>query len=222
SLSAPCRTAIPIERVVKQYGKPQEEGKESIDTGSSRETCTVYWYGPVGIGFGEDKLVSSVFCRDRPEGFWGKLTLDEIVFPSLACVLPTQALIEGKRNLPQSSKGPSSDTQTHSNNLSSKKISSLPDYQEELSGANEVRVLNPNPFAVSAGIRSGKAGKDFEVPPHAARSVFIPDGLFDFYVVYSNRPDSLYQGDAFSLRGNGVEIQLVHVVGGNYGMRKVK
>ena len=39
---------------------------------------------------------------------------------------------------------------------------------------------------------------------------------------YSTDPDGLYQGDAFTLNGNGVEIQIVKLVRGNYGIRKVK
>jgi len=40
--------------------------------------------------------------------------------------------------------------------------------------------------------------------------------------VYSSKPDELFQGDSFTLNGNGVEIQIVKVVSGNYSIRQVK
>ena len=39
---------------------------------------------------------------------------------------------------------------------------------------------------------------------------------------YSSDPEGLYQGDSFTLSNNGVDIQIVKVVNGNYGIRKVK
>jgi hypothetical protein len=35
-------------------------------------------------------------------------------------------------------------------------------------------------------------------------------------------PTAIYQGDDFTLNDNGVEIQIVKAVNGNYGIRKVK
>ena len=52
-------------------------------------------------------------------------------------------------------------------------------------------------------------------------SVFIPNGKYEIYFVYSNKPDALFKGDDFSLNNNGVEIRIVKVVGGNYGIRQV-
>ena len=57
---------------------------------------------------------------------------------------------------------------------------------------------------------------------NAAASVYVPDGPYDIYFVYSTEPDALFQGDSFKLNGRGVEIQIVKVVGGNYGIRRVK
>lgn len=98
----------------------------------------------------------------------------------------------------------------------------LPLFRNELQGANTVRVKNPNNFAVKVGLRSGQDGKDFEVSAHGSSSISVPDGYFDIYFQYSTDPDGLYQGDSFTLAGNGVEIQIVKVVNGNYGIRKVK
>ena len=35
-------------------------------------------------------------------------------------------------------------------------------------------------------------------------------------------PKGSTKGTSFTLSGNGVEIQLIKVVGGNYGIRKIK
>lgn len=98
----------------------------------------------------------------------------------------------------------------------------LPEYEAELIGKREVRITNPNDFAVLAGVRSGKSGANLTVPANGQRSTYVPDGRYEIYFVYSNKPDALFQGDSFTLEGNGVEIKIVKVVGGNYGIRQVK
>lgn len=89
-------------------------------------------------------------------------------------------------------------------------------------GGNEVRVRNPNDFSVRAGIRSGGKGKNLEVATNGVASAFVPDGRYDIYFVYSSKPDALFQGDSCTLNGNGVKIQIVKVVSGNYSIRQVK
>jgi len=98
----------------------------------------------------------------------------------------------------------------------------LPPYEVSLKGGNEVRVSNPNDFSVVSGVRNGKAGMNLHVPANGTASVFVPDGKYDIFFVYSNKPDALFQGDSFTLNDNGVEIRIVKVVGGNYGIRQVK
>lgn len=98
----------------------------------------------------------------------------------------------------------------------------LPTFTTELKGGNEVRIRNPNDFSVQVALRSGAQGKDFKVTAKGSQSVFVPDGDYNIYFVYSNEPDALYQGDSFVLRQNGVEIQIVQVVGGNYSIHRVK
>ena len=98
----------------------------------------------------------------------------------------------------------------------------LPAFKDELQGQNPVRVLNPNEFAVVAGIRSGRKGIDFAVPANGVQSAHIPDGKYEIFFVYSTKPDALFQGDSFTLKDNGVEIQIVRVVNGNYNIRQVK
>ncbi|MCX6909597.1 MAG: hypothetical protein NTY01_16350 [Verrucomicrobia bacterium] len=91
-----------------------------------------------------------------------------------------------------------------------------------LQGHNPVRVVNPNDFSVKVALRLGDRGKDFSVSAKGTQTVYVPDGRCDIYFQYSTDPDGLYQGDSFTLNGNGVEIQIVKVVNGNYGIRKVK
>ena len=98
----------------------------------------------------------------------------------------------------------------------------LPTFGHKLKGRNEVRIRNPNTFVVKAGIRSGNKGVDLAVLPGGRASVYVPDGEYKIYFVYSSKPDALFRGDDFTLKGNGVEIQIVKVVGGNYGIRQVK
>ncbi len=103
-----------------------------------------------------------------------------------------------------------------------KKSPILPNFGIILDGENEVRILNPNTFEVAVGIRSGNHGKDLEVSSNGKASIFIPNGKYEIYFVYSNKPDALFQGDSFTLHDNGVEIQIVKVVGGNYRIKRVK
>ncbi len=98
----------------------------------------------------------------------------------------------------------------------------LPPFTERLEGGREVRVRNPNAFVVYAGIRKDNAGVNFEVSANGAKSAFVPDGKYEIYFVYSSKPDALFKGDDFTLAGHGVEIKIVKVVGGNYGIRQVK
>jgi len=98
----------------------------------------------------------------------------------------------------------------------------LPRHPSELVGTREVRIRNPNGFAVLAGIRSGDRGANLTIPANAQRSAYVPDGRYDIFFVYSNKSDALFQGDSFTLKGSGVEIKIVKVVGGNYGIRQVK
>lgn len=98
----------------------------------------------------------------------------------------------------------------------------LPAFEAELQGNNPVRIRNPNDFSVLAGLRSGGKGKNLEVPAGGTATAHVLDGKYEIFFVYSNKPDALFQGDDFTLQGNGVEIQIVKVVGGNYGIKEVK
>ena len=90
-----------------------------------------------------------------------------------------------------------------------------------LSGFLKVTIRNPNNFQVRVGLRSGGRGSDFVVPANAARFVTVPNGRYDIYFQYSSDPEGLYQGDSFTLNNSEAEIQIVKVVNGNYGIRKI-
>jgi len=98
----------------------------------------------------------------------------------------------------------------------------LPPKGRDVFGPNEVRVRNPNTMSVVVGLRSKEGGRDFAVHSLGGDSVTVPDGDYDIYFVYSDKPEALFQGDRFALKGNGVQIRLVQIVGGNYGIRRVK
>ncbi|HPA17851.1 MAG TPA: hypothetical protein PLU30_08885 [Verrucomicrobiae bacterium] len=97
-----------------------------------------------------------------------------------------------------------------------------PKYVDELRGQNPVRVKNPNEFDVKVGLRSGTGGTDFTVSSGATTTINVPDGAYEIFFRYSSDPNGIYKGDDFRLNGNGVEIQIVKVVNGNYGIRKVR
>jgi hypothetical protein len=98
----------------------------------------------------------------------------------------------------------------------------LPPFTEPLLGTHIVRVVNPNSTSATAGLRLGDAGVDWVIPANGQASVRVPNGRYDIYFLYADQPDALFQGDSFSLQNNGVEIRLVKVVNGNYGIRRVR
>lgn len=98
----------------------------------------------------------------------------------------------------------------------------LPPFEKLLNGNNEVRVKNPNFFSVKVGLRVGNQGTNFDVASNGIYSVFVPNGPYKIYFIYSNKPSALFQGNDFTLNNNGIEIRIVKVVGGNYGIRQVK
>ena len=98
----------------------------------------------------------------------------------------------------------------------------FPPFKSELTGKNEVRIQNPSSFVVWVGLRSGSSGKDFQASLNGSTSVYVPNGDYKIYFYYPTDAESLYQGDNFTLNNNGIEIQIVSVVGGNYDIKKVQ
>ena len=72
-----------------------------------------------------------------------------------------------------------------------------------------------------AGIRSSTKGKNFIISARGTASVYVPNGKYEIYFVYSDKPDALFQGDDFSLNNNGIEIQIVQIINGNYNIKQV-
>ena len=101
------------------------------------------------------------------------------------------------------------------------RASPFPRFTTPLRGRNEIRVKNPNGFDVTAAIRSGYRGIDLNVPALGYNAVFIPDGDYEIYFIFSSDPESLYQGDNFTLSGYGFEIEVVRAMDGNYGIRRI-
>ena len=97
-----------------------------------------------------------------------------------------------------------------------------PAFQGQLSGGMEVRIRNPNPSAVRVGLRSNGQGNDFIVPGEATKSASVPNGPYEIYFQFADKPDKVFQGDKFALKDNGVEIQIVKVVNGNYSIHEVE
>ena len=101
------------------------------------------------------------------------------------------------------------------------RASPFPQFTGPLIGRNEVRIRNPNAFDVIAAIRSGHHGIDLNVSALGYNTVFIPDDDYEIYFTFSGDPNSLYQGDDFTLAGYGFEIDIVPAADGNYGIRRV-
>ena len=125
------------------------------------------------------------------------------------------------RNIPAVRPIPSASPDTPATTKAGK-LPNWPALTADVTGRMEVRIKNPNDFKVKVGLRSEGKGKDFTVGANDTQSVSVPNGRYDIYFQYSTDPDGLYQGDSFTLNNNGIEIKIVKVVGGNYGIKKVK
>lgn len=97
-----------------------------------------------------------------------------------------------------------------------------PELARPLRGSNKIVVKNPNEFFVRAGVRSGRDGTDTVIGAGLSESFQAPNGRFDVYFQYPTDENSVYQGDSFDLQDKGIEIEIVKVVDGNYGVRKLK
>lgn len=89
---------------------------------------------------------------------------------------------------------------------------------------NEVRIANPNDFAVTATLLGVSdlftEGQSWQVPPRGAASRFFPNGIYFAYFTFSHEPGARYQGRNVSLSNGGVEIKLDRGIG-NYGLERV-
>ena len=173
------------------------------------------------VGFFPIKVADATLhqgeCMIRKNGEFiklpGKISCFDDPAPSdgLNVLLPERHLVDGLISI---EKGRQSDK--------TEKVS-LPAFRWPLFGEkNPVRIKNPNHFSVKVGLRSGDSGRDFSVPALGAKIVRVPDGQYDIYFMYSDRAEALFQGDSFSLHNNGIEIQIVQIVDGNYNIRQVR
>lgn len=106
--------------------------------------------------------------------------------------------------------------------IENKIISKFPSFTYSLDGKNELRIINPNNFKVYAAVRSGAKGKNFYINAKSKNSIWVPNGRFEIFFIYSKNPDYLYKGDNFILNNKGIEIEIVSVSGGNYTIRRVE
>jgi len=87
-------------------------------------------------------------------------------------------------------------------------------YITKLRWKSKMKITNP-------GQGSRRISKSCGAQNQRHRLPRTPDGRYDIYFVYSSKPDALFQRDSFTLNGNGVEIQIIKVVSGNYSIRQV-
>lgn len=113
----------------------------------------------------------------------------------------------------------------HTTRVDLRRPKKWPDYTRELSGEEEVRIVNPNDYRVAVGLRVGGIwGKDFIVPAQGERTVYVPSGDYEIYFQYLTERDrkKLLKGDDFSLPPRTrMTIRLVKSVLGNYGVREI-
>lgn len=100
-------------------------------------------------------------------------------------------------------------------------------YRKRLRGSNPVRIVNPFDSRVTVFLRTGSKGAvydrgvDFRVRPQKSATVYAPNGHYDIFFAFSDKPDQLFQGDSFEIDYFGVEITLEMVTNGNFGMHEV-
>ena len=84
----------------------------------------------------------------------------------------------------------------------------FPIYFERLKGTNIFRVINPWDSQVTVALRSGDKGITFDVPPSQWSAVPIPEGRFDVYFLYADRPAAAFRGDPIRVDRHLVELLL--------------
>ena len=113
----------------------------------------------------------------------------------------------------------------------------FPEFDYEIMpGNNIVKIHNPNSYGVTIGFRSKDAsnyilGVDTYVEPTAISIGNLPPGNYDVFMIFDNKPKSLFQGDHLSIQQSAtiagaktteIDIHLVKIVGGNYPLKQIK
>jgi hypothetical protein len=94
----------------------------------------------------------------------------------------------------------------------------FPIYRDLLRGTNEFRVINPGKSQVRVALRSGTKGITFDVPPLKAMSAAIPQGTFDVYLLYSDRPAAAFKADPVKVDRRIMELLLSADEPGGYSL----
>lgn len=219
--------AMTVTECMKLYGTPDRRGTiQGTEVGTAKKDHKWFFYGPLGVKIDDAEANVMKNQVSLSTVLWiAAMKAYDMDFSAMGDV--TMKSDQVKKRIPDLNdlflkSGSKSGAQSDPKEAKPQRQSLFPPSKEQLTGPNEVRVRNPNEFGVKAGIRSGEKGIDVDVPANGVKSVSIPNGRFDVYFVYSNKPDALFQGDSFTLNDNGVEIQIVKVVNGNYNIRQVK
>ena len=97
----------------------------------------------------------------------------------------------------------------------------LPSFKNHLeNGRNQFRIINPNDYAAYIVIIRGDSGKYLIAKPGYTITSYIPNGVYKIYFIFSEEPESLYQGDDFRLNGNGIELELTDIEDGNFSIKR--
>ncbi|MDR1420046.1 MAG: hypothetical protein LBI86_06710 [Treponema sp.] len=102
-------------------------------------------------------------------------------------------------------------------------MSVLPGRGKFIQGSgSKVEIFNSNDYFVAAAIVTPESAGYLLLPPGRGETIDVPDGNYDVYFVYSTEPESLYQGDSFSVRQQKMTITIQLIEDGNYGVKKVR
>jgi len=86
---------------------------------------------------------------------------------------------------------------------------------------SNIAVSNPNKFSVAIAITTETEVMYSMVAPEASKTLGVPNGEYDIFFVYSNEPETLYQGDKITVENQTMTLTLKPAGEGNYGMKKV-
>lgn len=86
---------------------------------------------------------------------------------------------------------------------------SLPEGPLLFPGPNRVRIANPNATFVRVCIVSTEGVRAVQVRPGGVGTASVPNGGYDVFFQFSDRPGALYLGDRFSVRNQDADIRLV-------------
>ena len=174
--------------------------------------------------------------------FWGSACLVTVSNTTIVGYgMPVVWLVESKRvgNTIHTESGPGTDLLTF---LQTPPVSEVPGVSEArtessptnafallppfarplVDGDNSIVVDNPNSISLSVGIRQGERGANMMVLPNSNGVVRVSNGKYDFFVVYSDKPSALLQGDSLLVDGHAVTIRVTETAVGNYRIRQVR